>query len=658
MKRGTTLRRLAWATDIHLNFVQGDVRGLREQLAGAGPDGLVITGDISEAPTLERDLAALDRALWLPTFIVLGNHDFYGGSVRAVRALVTGVCRRSRWLRYLPAEGVVPLGADTALVGHDGWADGRLGRLRALVDRAQRLPRHRGSRPGSSRRRGSSGCTSSATRRPRTSAASCRRRSTVSATSSWPRTCHPSGRLAGTRARSPTTSNLPHFGCGAVGQALLPIMRSRPEQRMLVLCGHTHGRGVARILPNLVVKTGGADLRTADAGGSDRYGGGRPRVGCARAVHARPQAPALLPRPAGRRGARRRAAGHAGPGRPDRLRRRVHVPALCQPPARRRRRRVEPGRGLGVRRDQLAPPRRGDGAALAASRILRRRRCSRPPLAARRSGCSPGWWPCSRSARVIRACAATGSSGRRWCCPSSRIARPSSFTRPPAWTPCSRPWPMPSWSSRPCGSPPRPRRSTVLWAALAAVLARARPPGQRSVRRLLPGARARAAGPAAARQAAGALGRRRSEAASPCWCSPLGSASARRCRSRSSPSSPGTTATSPASSPGTRFSFSRSSATRPGLSSSRSSSSPIAPGGGGRPCCSGPRWRASSSSSASTRSWATSAASTIRSCPSSSPRARWNSTPGCSAPGKGRWCRAGRCSGASGWPRSPCWPAV
>ena len=257
MKRGTTLRRLAWATDIHLNFVQGDVRGLREQLAGAGPDGLVITGDISEAPTLERDLAALDRALWLPTFIVLGNHDFYGGSVRAVRALVTGVCRRSRWLRYLPAEGVVPLGADTALVGHDGWADGRLGDFEhssivlndylVIEDLAGLKPKARLERLHQL------GDEAAAHLRRFLPQALDRFRNVIVATHVPPfrEACWHEGKIG-------DDEHLPHFGCGAVGQALLPIMRSRPEQHMLVLCGHTHSRGVARVLPNLVVKTGGA----------------------------------------------------------------------------------------------------------------------------------------------------------------------------------------------------------------------------------------------------------------------------------------------------------------------------------------------------------------------------------------------------------------
>ena len=51
---------------------------------------------------------------------------------------------------------------------------------------------------------------------------------------------------------------LPLFACRAVGDRLAAVMRSHPGSSMLVLCGHTHSPGVAQILPNLEVRTGGA----------------------------------------------------------------------------------------------------------------------------------------------------------------------------------------------------------------------------------------------------------------------------------------------------------------------------------------------------------------------------------------------------------------
>ena len=52
---------------------------------------------------------------------------------------------------------------------------------------------------------------------------------------------------------------LPHFTCKAVGDSLREIMLQNPHQNLTVLCGHTHGHGEVDILPNLHVKTGGAE---------------------------------------------------------------------------------------------------------------------------------------------------------------------------------------------------------------------------------------------------------------------------------------------------------------------------------------------------------------------------------------------------------------
>jgi Icc-related predicted phosphoesterase len=257
VKRGSTIRRLAWATDIHLNFVRGDVRPLVAQIRSVAPDAVLITGDISEAESLERDLAALDRALWVPTFIVLGNHDFYGSSLRAVRARVADFCRASKWVRYLPSEGVVRLGGDTALVGHDGWADGRLGDFagsQVVLNDYLSIEELTGLDPGERLAR---------LHKLGDEAAAYFRRHLPPALDEYPNvivaTHVPPYREACLYEGKPSDdAHLPHFACAAVGEALTRFMRERTAQQMLVLCGHSHSRAVARVLPNLLVKTGGA----------------------------------------------------------------------------------------------------------------------------------------------------------------------------------------------------------------------------------------------------------------------------------------------------------------------------------------------------------------------------------------------------------------
>src|SRR5262249_54833064 len=52
---------------------------------------------------------------------------------------------------------------------------------------------------------------------------------------------------------------LPHFSSHTMGDAILTVMRNYPQKNLTVLCGHTHGRGEARPAPNVLVLTGGAE---------------------------------------------------------------------------------------------------------------------------------------------------------------------------------------------------------------------------------------------------------------------------------------------------------------------------------------------------------------------------------------------------------------
>ena len=74
------MRRLAWMTDLHLNFVAPrQVERLCRSVIEAGADAVLLTGDIGEAQDLEGQLESLDAGLGLPLYFVLGNHDFYRG---------------------------------------------------------------------------------------------------------------------------------------------------------------------------------------------------------------------------------------------------------------------------------------------------------------------------------------------------------------------------------------------------------------------------------------------------------------------------------------------------------------------------------------------------------------------------------------------------
>src|SRR3954447_26963985 len=115
--------KLAWITDVHLNFVKPDYRQLfYSTLKAAQPDGLLLGGDIAEAPTLLQFLHEMDSALNLPLYFVLGNHDFYHSSIEDVRTRIREI--EMPRLHWLTDSSVQWLTEKTALIGDDGWADG------------------------------------------------------------------------------------------------------------------------------------------------------------------------------------------------------------------------------------------------------------------------------------------------------------------------------------------------------------------------------------------------------------------------------------------------------------------------------------------------------------------------------------------------------
>jgi 3',5'-cyclic-AMP phosphodiesterase len=120
--------KLAWITDVHLNFLDAeDVEAFYRALADTPSDAILLSGDIGEAPDVAQHLNALGTAVQRPTYFVLGNHDFCRGSIAGVCAKVRALCSACPDLHWLPDAGVAPLTADTCVVGHDGWGDGRLG---------------------------------------------------------------------------------------------------------------------------------------------------------------------------------------------------------------------------------------------------------------------------------------------------------------------------------------------------------------------------------------------------------------------------------------------------------------------------------------------------------------------------------------------------
>jgi 3',5'-cyclic AMP phosphodiesterase CpdA len=250
--------KLAWLTDLHFDFLEeGDVAGFCDRLALSGADAFLIGGDIGTAATMDRYLTLLEASLRRPIYFVLGNHDFYGSSIAKVRNEARALSRRSTWLRWLPDTGFIPLGDRTGLAGHDSWADGRLGngsRSELMLNDFFCIEDFQGRTSDQwYARLNELGDEAADWARVVLPDALDRREHVLLLTHVPPfrEACWHRGKIS-------DDDGLPLFACRAVGEALVDIMQRRPDRRLTVLCGHTHSSGVARILPNLEVRTGHA----------------------------------------------------------------------------------------------------------------------------------------------------------------------------------------------------------------------------------------------------------------------------------------------------------------------------------------------------------------------------------------------------------------
>ena len=259
------MKRIAWLTDIHLDFLDAyEIDAFCQDIASTDFDAALIGGDIGNAKTTKGLLTLLERRLQRPIYFVLGNHDFYGGSIAGVRAAMAELCTASHWLRWLAASGPIALSETTGLVGHGCWADGRLGNaarsrvqfndyfyIEEFIGLSQRQRFARLNALGDE-------CAEHV--RLALSAALARFQHVLLLAHVPPfrEACWYQGRTSGDEF-------LPHVACSVAGDAMVGIMRRYSGCDLTVLCGHTHGSGEVHVLPNLLVKTGGAEY-------------GRPRI--------------------------------------------------------------------------------------------------------------------------------------------------------------------------------------------------------------------------------------------------------------------------------------------------------------------------------------------------------------------------------------------
>lgn len=253
--------KLAWATDIHLDFVdslQGEkFKNFVDSMLIESPDAVLLTGDISIADQLFEHLLVLENVFNIPIMYVLGNHDYYGGSIRSVRDAAKNLNQRSKRLRWLGGIEHARLTLDTALVGHDCWYDALNGNWQnsrvILSDWSQirefeeikRIPQLVIDKSRSLTKEGALHLEKSL------DVVVKKYKNVIIATHVPPfiEACREEGKCT-------IPDCEPWYTCLSVGRLIFSYADKNPNVNFTVFSGHTHGKGNVRLLPNLEVRVG------------------------------------------------------------------------------------------------------------------------------------------------------------------------------------------------------------------------------------------------------------------------------------------------------------------------------------------------------------------------------------------------------------------
>lgn len=119
--------RLAWCTDIHLNFCDFAKRvSFYNSINESKPEAIVITGDIAEGYTFDTLLKEMkEHTFNVPILFVLGNHDYYQSSF--IDSQLAAAQLKHEGIHFMNSGNYFIDNNSTCIVGAGGWADARLG---------------------------------------------------------------------------------------------------------------------------------------------------------------------------------------------------------------------------------------------------------------------------------------------------------------------------------------------------------------------------------------------------------------------------------------------------------------------------------------------------------------------------------------------------
>lgn len=264
--------KLAWLTDIHLDAVGFDDRmAFYKTIKEACVDAIMITGDIGESTSVEHFLTEIS-SLDIQIYFVLGNHDYYKGSIPNTRNIMFF----NDEIMYLThsVDGEY-LENKAYLVGQDCWADGRNGNYAQSHVRLndskyiQELANARKIdevemfcdtgefklkyRHVLKKMQELADADASALEKQILSLTRSNAKKILIAMH-----VPPFAENAYYNGKMSDDNYLPFFSSKVTGDMLLRVCGAHPDIEFQGYCGHSHGKSVYQPLPNLIVKGGEA----------------------------------------------------------------------------------------------------------------------------------------------------------------------------------------------------------------------------------------------------------------------------------------------------------------------------------------------------------------------------------------------------------------
>lgn len=243
-----------WLTDTHFNYKRThSTKELGILLQAYNADGVVLTGDISEGPTLVQHLCEFSEGIDIPVYFVTGNHDYYFSSFNATDAIIQNLSVKNLYpLRYLSP---IILGK-ASLIGTGGWYDARYSgtpwslMMQDFFDIEDLVP---GKDDYKIRSRISQERADILASELLQQLKSVKTKDIIIATH-----VPPYDGAAWYRGAISDPSFLPWFTDMACGKVIDSFAQDNPDKRIKIICGHCHSNGIFQRSSNIKVYTGKA----------------------------------------------------------------------------------------------------------------------------------------------------------------------------------------------------------------------------------------------------------------------------------------------------------------------------------------------------------------------------------------------------------------